>query len=62
MDENTRFLMGYISDMETRIREDIKVLRLELQDIQAFKNKLLGMALVAGGAAGLVVEVILKST
>lgn len=53
MDEQTIFLLERMDDMEERLVEKIDALT-------AFKNKLMGMAVIAGGVGSAVIEVIFK--
>lgn len=53
MDENTQFLIERIDKVEERLLR-------KLDDLQAFKNKLLGMALLAGGIGSAIVDVVIR--
>lgn len=53
MQEDTRFLLRRMDTLEQRVMDRID--RLE-----AFKNRLLGMAFLGGGVAGLIIDLIAK--
>lgn len=52
--EDVRFLIKRMDTMESRIVEKIDAL-------QAFKNKLIGIAIIAGSIASILVELLHKS-
>jgi len=52
-DENTRFIIKRMDALEHRIMDKI-------EDLQGFKNRVMGVALVCGGLGSFIVEVILN--
>ncbi len=58
MDENTRFLIERIDQSKSDLMGEIQELRKAVDALTAFKNRVVGMALVAGGIGSAVFEVI----
>lgn len=52
-DENTRFLIKRMDVLERRIMDKI-------EELQNFKNKAIGMAVIAGGIGSFVMELAMK--
>ena len=53
VDENTRFIIKRMDVLERRIMDKI-------EDLQGFKNKVLGVALISGGLGSIFVELVIK--
>jgi len=64
MDENTRFIMELMNRNQESLIKELKSVRRELlakiDRLESFRNKVIGMATLAGGIAGTIVEVVLK--
>ena len=54
MDENTRFLIERMDEHHREVRGEFKALREEISVLRDFKNKILGMAALVSGVAGLI--------
>lgn len=53
MDENTRFIIERMDDLEQRLMARIDVL-------EAWRNRVIGLGVVAGGIGSLIMEIVLK--
>lgn len=53
MDENTRFIINRIDKVETRLLREIK-------DLQAFKNRVLGISVGVSFVISSLIEVVLR--
>lgn len=53
MNEDTRFILKRMDALEGRLMD-------ELKEIQAWRNRVIGMAIVAGGVGSVLVEMAIK--
>lgn len=53
MDENTQFIMERMDKLEERLVKKI-------DDLQAFKNKIMGMAMIAGAVSSALIQAVFK--
>ena len=60
MNDDTRFLIERMDANHKEVREEFRVLREEIGPLRDFKNKVLGMAALISGVAGLIASYITK--
>lgn len=53
MDDNTRFIIERMDDLERRLMARIDVL-------EAWRNRVIGLGIIAGGIGSFIMEVVLK--
>lgn len=53
MDDNTRFIIERMDDLEQRLMARIDIL-------EAWRNRVIGIGVIAGGVGSLIMEIVLK--
>lgn len=60
MDDNTRFIIERMDDSEQRVLSRIDALIDRINNLEAWRNKVVGVGLIAGGVGSLLMEVMLN--
>lgn len=60
MNDETRFILRRIEAVEGRIMNELREMRREVKELQAWKNRALGVIVTLSGLTSFVVSIILK--
>lgn len=64
MDENTKYILQRMDQFEERMMEEIRGVENrvlpELKELQAFKNKIMGMSFIFGALGSLIINFLIK--
>jgi len=60
LDDNTRFIIERMDDSEQRVLSRIDALIDRINNLEAWRNKVVGVGLIAGGVGSLLMEVMLN--